>query len=260
MLRTVLIASAALAALVPTGVSASAGPGPGDAAAAPRTPLASASVAECRHGPAPENRLAVFRGAMRRVRGTERMSMRFKVQERVGEGRFRTVKAPGLGTWHKSRPGVRRFAHRQRLLALAEGSSYRTIASFRWYAGDGEMLRQTRRRSLACKQPGVLPDLRVTRIGGGRPVKGVPGAHRYTVQVVNRGRVTAPGFGVSLAVDGGTVDTLSVAALAPGESSKLLISGPACRGTVTAVADPEDTIREVSERDNTLTSPCPSRP
>ena len=251
MLRILLTAT--LATLTVAVVAASAEPGSGST-----RPLASVGVAECARGPAAENRLAVFRGAMRRLPATDRMSMRFKLQERVGAGKFRTVKAPGLGTWHRSRPSVGRFAYRQRVLALAEGSSYRTIVSFRWYAADGELIRQTRRRSPPCKQPGLLSNLVVTRIGGGRPVEGVPGTYRYAVNVVNRGQVAAPGFGVSLAVDGGTVDTLAVNALAPGESRRLLFSGPVCGSTVTAVADPEDTVREVSEKDNTLTSPCPS--
>lgn len=255
MLRILTVTLAMLAA---AGVSASAEPG--GAGAKQSAPLASVRVAECARGPAAESRLAVFRGAMRRVPGSDRMWMRFRLQERVGAGGFRTVKAPGLGTWHKSRPGVTRFAYRQRVLALAEGSAYRTIVSFRWYAADGEVTRQTRRRSPACRQPGLLSDLRVTRIGGGRPVDGVPGAFRYAVNVLNRGQVVAEGFGVRLAVDGGAVDTLAVNALAPGESRRLLFSGPACRSTVTATADPEDTVREVSEKDNTLTSPCPSRP
>jgi len=254
MLRAILTAT--LATLAAAVVSASAEPGSGSGSGT--LPLASVGVAECARGPGAENRLAVFRGAMRRLPASDRMWMRFKLQERVGAGDFRTVKAPGLGIWHKSRPSVGRFAYRQRVLALAEGSSYRTIVSFRWYTASGELVRQTRRRSPPCRQPGLLPNLVVTRIDGGKPLQDVPGTYRYAVHVVNRGHVAARGFGVSLAVDGGTVDTLAVNALAPGESRKLLFSGPVCARTVTAVADPEDTVREVSERDNTLTSPCPS--
>lgn len=259
MLSKVLTISAAVAAAFAGGATASS-QGPGEAVAGGRPPLASARVAECLRGPAPESRLAVFRGTMRRVPGTDRMAMRFKLQERVGEGRYRTVKAPGLGVWHKSRPGVRRFAYRQRVLALAEGSAYRTIVSFRWYdAGEG-VLRRARRRSPACRQPGLLANLRVLRITGGRPIIGFPGAYRYAVHVVNRGRVPAQDFDVDFAVDGETAGMHEVNALAPGESRRLLFSGPACGRTVTAVADRADTVREVSEADNSLTSSCPSLP
>lgn len=262
MLRKILMLSAAVAAAVAVAstASSSAPSGSGESLAGGSVPLASARVAECLRGPAPESRLAVFRGAMRRVPGTDRMWMRFKLQERVGDGRFRTVEAPGLGVWHKSRPGVRHFAYRQRVLALAEGSAYRTIVSFRWYDGGEDLLRRARRRSPACRQPGLLADLRTLRITGGRPIVGVPGAHRYAVHIVNRGPVPAQDFDVEFAVDGKVAGSHQVNALATGESRRLFFSGPACHRTVTAVADPADTVREASERDNALTTPCTSLP
>ena len=112
----------------------------------------SVRVLECLRGPAAGDRLAVFRGGMRALPGAERMSMRFKLQERVGAREFRTVKAPGLGVWRKSRRGVRRFAYRQRVLALAEGSAYRAVVGFRWYAADREVIRRATRRSRPCMQ------------------------------------------------------------------------------------------------------------
>ena len=253
-MRRILTAGVVATTLLPAGIAAVAAPvdDPGRA----RAPVASVRLVECVR--VPENRTAVFRGAMRRIPGAGRMWMRFKLQERVGAGPFRSVKAPGLGVWRKSVPGVRRFAHRQRVLALAEGSAYRTVVSFRWYDSDGELIRRTKRRSPACRQPGLLPNLRVVRIAGGAPEVGVPGAYRYAVTVANRGQVAAQAIGVSLAVDGDTVDTHTVGSLAPGESRRLFFSGPACTETVTAVADPGDTVREVTEEDNTLASACPA--
>jgi subtilase family serine protease len=84
-------------------------------------------------------------------------------------------------------------------------------------------------------------------------------AVRYFVHVINRGQTAALRFGVSLAVDGGAAATQTVTNLAPGETRKLVFSGPPCEDTVTAVADPEDVLRETIERDNSLTAPCPSR-
>ena len=228
----------------------------GDAAV---RPLALVRVAECSRGPAAIDRHATFRATMRRVAGAERMSMRIALQERVGDGAFRTVKAPGLGTWRSSLPGVRRFSHRQRVLALAEGSSYRAMVGFRWYDPDGELVRRARRRSRPCGQPGVLANLAVLRIGGGLPPATAPRAYAYTVRVVNRGRASAHRFGVRLAVDGGIVDTQSVAPLAPAEARELSFTGPACERSLTARADPEDVVREASERDNVLAAPCPTR-
>ena len=258
MFRASLMTVALLAGLTAAGLPASAAP---DARSNARGGPTSVRVAECLRGAAAGDRLAVFRGGMKATAGTERMWMRFKLQERVGDGEFRTVKAPGLGVWRKSRPGVRRFAYRQRVLALAEGSAYRTVVAFRWYAADGGVIRRATRKSRPCTQPGPLANLRIGRIGGGAPLAGVPGTYRYGVQLVNNGQVAAERFGVTLTVDEGTtVDTQAVSYLAPGESRRLFFSGRACRGNVTAVADPEDAVRENLERDNSLTSRCPTAP
>ncbi|HEV2723763.1 MAG TPA: CARDB domain-containing protein [Thermoleophilaceae bacterium] len=258
MSRTSLIAVAALAALPILGMPAAAVPT--ESLPKQASSLASVRVAECARGPAAENRLAVFRGSMLRVPGSERMWMRFELQERVGDSSFRTVAAPGLGVWRKSRAGVRSFAYRQRVLALAEGAAYRTVVAFRWYGREGKLIRRAKRRSGPCTQPGPLANLRVRRIGDGSPLADAPGAYRYAVYVVNNGRVRADGFSVSVSVDGGAADTQVVSLLQPGEVRRVFFSGPPCQGTVTAVADSKDTVREAFEKDNSLTSPCPSAP
>ena len=239
----------ALAAF-PTASALAAG---GDAAA---RRLASVRVVECSRGPDAIDRHATFRGAMRRLPGTHGMSMRFSLQERVGDGRYRTVKAPGLGVWRKSHPAVRRFSHRQRVLDLAEGAAYRAVVSFRWYDTDGELIRRAKRRSRACNQPGLLPNLGVLWIGAGVPLPGAPSSATYAVRVINRGHAAAPRFGVSFAVDGTTVDTQSVGELAPGEVRQLFFVGPPCRSSLTARVDTADDVRETSERDNPATVAC----
>src|SRR5918997_7160992 len=245
-MRRLTCTTAALVATLAAASAAVAMAGAGDAGA---RPSALVRVVECSRGPEALDRHATFRAAMRRVPRTARMWMRFTLQERVGDGRFRTVRAPGLGAWRKSHPAVRRFSHRQRVLELAEGSAYRTVVGFRWYDTEGELIRRTRRRSKPCDQPGLLPNLGIRHIGGGQPLAGAPGSATYTVRIANRGRATAPRFGVSLAVDGHDVDTQSVAALAPGNVRQLVFAGPVCAGAVTARADPGDAVREGSERD-----------
>ena len=250
------IAASLLGALVASPV-ALALPATGDGAGG-RT-LALVRVAECSRGPEALDRHATFRGVMRRVPGTESMWMRFSIQERVGDGRFRTVRAPGLGAWRKSHPAVRRFSYRQRVLELAEGSAYRAVVSFRWYGAGGELIRRARRRSKPCAQPGLLPNLDVVGIGGGPPILGVPRRSSYTVRIVNNGGTGAPRSGVSLAVDGASLGTQSLGALEPGEARQLLFSGPVCRRSVAARVDPGDLVREAFERDNLVTAPCPAQ-
>jgi hypothetical protein len=96
---------------------------------------------------------------MRRVPRSETMGMRFELQERVAHRDFERVRAPGLSVWRKSMSGVKRFVHRQEVLALAEGSEYRARVRFRWYDADGNAVKQAVRRSASCRQEGDLPNL-----------------------------------------------------------------------------------------------------
>jgi hypothetical protein len=228
---------------------------PGASAAAPSY----VKLLDCSRGHDSQNRGALFRGVMRSVPGTGRMAMRFTLQERSGGGPWRVLKAPGLGVWRRSRAGVRRFAHRQRVVALPAGSTYRVVVSYRWYSGDGDLIRRAKRRSGTCRQPGTLPDLRVARIGAS-PLEGSPGLVRYVVHVRNRGGAPAVRFGVRLAVDGDVVDTRPVERLSPGALARVAFVGPACRVGVEGLADANDTVREGDERDNALSGPCPALP
>jgi CARDB len=244
-----LLALAALAGALPAT--------PAAAAQARTAAPAGVEVSECLHGPAQDGRRAAFKAAMGQVRGGRQMAMRFRLEERVGGGAFATVRAPGLGVWRRSRPGVRRFAHLQRVVALAEGSAYRVVVSFRWYGEHGKVLRRAVRRSRPCRQPGLLPNLLVVDAGV-RPMPIAPGTFRYWLRVANRGAVASGDFDVSLAVDGALVDSRRVSSLAPGERRRVFITGPACTVSVEGRVDPADRIRESLEGDNVLSSSCPS--
>ena len=223
------------------------------APAAKRKPLATAKVAECSKGITSAERLAVFRAAARRVAGTDRMWIKFKLQERAGGERFRAVAAPGLGVWRKSRSGVRRFAIRQRVLALGEGATYRAAVHFRWYDADGKLLRGARRLSPVCRQAGSLPNLRVTGVSG----RLLSGTFRYGVDVVNRGRAGSAPTTLAFSVDGDVVDTPAVGALAAGEARRVFVNGPACSESVTTEVDPGDVVAEANELDNSRKAACP---
>lgn len=226
------------------------------AGSAERAP-ATVRVADCSRGSLPTDRSAEFRGAMRRLPGTDHMAMKFTLQERTGRGRYLTLRAPGLSVWRTSDSGVARFVHRQRVLELATAASYRMRVGFRWYDADGELLRRAARRSGDCRQRGRLPDLRVTRVAAQR-LDGVPGATRYVVWVANDGRAASDESEVQLAVDGATVDTPTVAPLRAGERKRIFVTGPACVATVRAEVDPDDVLRESGERNNVRTERCPA--
>jgi CARDB len=211
---------------------------------------------ECRHGATAADRQARFRAVARRVAGAQTMWIRFRLQERTARGKWRFVGAPGLGAWRRSRPGVGRFAIRQRVLELAAGSAYRVVAGYRWYSADGELVLRARRRSRACRQPGSLPNLKVRRVVA-RPLAGSPGIVLYRLDVVNRGPAHAAASNVRLSLDGDVVDTAAVPPLGPGETRGVPVTGPPCRAWLVASVDPTDVVREANERDNSLSLPCP---
>jgi CARDB len=201
---------------------------------------------------------ATFRGSMRRVEGSERMAMRFTLMERTGASGFKAVRVPGLGRWRRAKSGVVTFGYRQVVKALPENAVYRMRVDFRWIAPDGSVLQQLQRNSASCRQFAALPNLRVELLGARRT--DVAGVVRYSVRVINAGKapVTAP---VRLSVDGDVIDTASVADLLPGEWRQIAFRGPTCETSVTAEADPEETVVESSESDNAdeLACPVPAR-
>jgi len=196
---------------------------------------------------------ALFRGSMRRVGGTGRMSMRFTLLQRDPGERFRRVRAPRLSRWKRSRYGVLRFAHRQRVRGLREGSDYRMRVDFRWHDGDGDLIRRRRLTSRTCSLAEPLPDLRVTSITGVPEGLG----ERYFLSVKNAGEMDAPGSGLRLGVDGNAPRFASVPGLAPGETATVSVVGARCVYRVRATADPEQQIPESREGDNTLAHGCP---
>jgi hypothetical protein len=229
--------AAALALLVPAGADAK--------------PRASVKLTECTTSDAPGGRSATFEGRMRRVRGTERMKMRFKLLERIGK-RFTTVKEPELRVWRKSEEGVRVFSFEQRVLGLRSGRAYRVAVSFRWYDADGNRIRSERHRSRACREP--APNLRVAKVV--RRSGPVRGTWIYRVHVTNIGQSEARDVGVTLAVDGGELDAGRIDSLPAGESRVVTFTGPVCRHGFRAVADPDDQIGETREDDNVRRGAC----
>jgi CARDB len=255
--RSQILAATALAAAV--AVTASGPTAAGQAlhhAAATPTTDAAVELLECSRGRAKADRWALFRGEMQALASDGRMRMRFRLEERVGRGAWRLISAPGLGVWHESRPGVARFAYRQRIAGLQKGASYRVRVGFEWLDAAGAVVVHEREFSRACRQPGRLPNL---------TVKGVPVAApgptadtvRYSVTIANNGRAAARGVEVRLTVDGAEVDTQPVGLVRSGERRTVGFVGPACATTVGVRADPRGVVREVSEHDNELLVTCP---
>jgi len=200
-----------------------------------------------------ENESALFIARMRQVGGSDRMALRIRLLEKSETG-FHLLKAPGLGRWRKSKPAVGTFAYRQAVRGLESGSLYRAEVDFRWYDAEGAVVGTARRRSPACRQFDVLPNLTATPVG--TKAMRQDGVVRYLVLVTNEGIAPATGVPVRLSVDGDVVDTVTVPLLAPAERRVLTIQGPACTTSVTAEADPAGVIVESSESDNAHQIAC----
>jgi CARDB len=218
-------------------------------AAAGAAPLpASVKVAKC----SVERHEAAFYGRMRQIPGSARMALRFTLLEHTG-GRSRRVKAPGLGRWRSSKPGVRAFGYRQGFRNLPENASHRVRVEFRWYAQDGSELARAKRRSRRCRQFVALPNL-VAQLRGVRVA--TPGVARYRALVTNTGKAGAKAVQVRLVVDGTIVDTRIIAAIEPGEQRSLAIRGPECMSGARLEADPDRVISESSDTDNSHELSC----
>jgi CARDB protein len=240
---------ATVAALAAVGSAGSGQPVAGPGPAQPYVRVLSCS---------PASGSAVFYGRMHSQGAGQRMSMRFALLERRGSGPFQPVRAPRLDRWRRSRPGVAMFGYRQRVRGLSEDGVYRARVDFRWHDRDGELVRRARRRSRTCSQAGPLPNLRVqiTRVR----VTTVRGVFRYLVRVTNAGAAEAEEVDVRLDVDGSAVDTETVPHLQAGESTVVDFRGPGCGSSVKSTADPDATVRESSESDNSHSLSCSELP
>lgn len=246
MRRTLLIATAALVlAWAPSPVHA----------AAP-----SVRLDTCTTGATPLDRFATFTGSMKAGGETNRMWMRFDLQERPPRARgFRRVKAAGFGTWERSRRGVPAFIFTKRVSGLAAPASYRVVVRFRWYGAGGRLVRNAQRRSPICRQLDPRPDLVVGRVTAVRVPD--PDRVRYVVTVRNRGRGDAAvPFAVMLTVGGREQGEQTIATLGAGGAAIVSFVAPRCEpGSQIAIAlDRAGAIDEAREGNNDARRDCPA--
>ena len=216
---------------------------------------ASVKVDGCVPALDPVARSATFQARVKAIAGSDRMQVRFTLQEREPgiSARWRKVVAPGFDQWLTSAAGVRRYAYTRTIQNLTAPASYRTIVRFRWLDEDGLVLRGTRVTSAACRQPDMRPDLEPLRI------ETLPGpdadTRRYRVTVRNGGRTAAGAFDVALG------DAFQrVPALAAGAEQVVTFTGPPCAADAppTVTVDPDDAVDERDEDDNVLVAGCPA--
>ena len=217
-------------------------------------PKLGAMLAACETGTDPEQRFAVFTGAMPAMRGTRRMSMRFDLQERRSDETAvpEAVAAPKLNRWNRSKPGVAGFVYTKRVTRLTPGRWYRAIVRFRWHDARGRVQKSAKRVTPFCHQPDQRPNLELVSVG--RPKPG-----SYLVTIVNTGLTAAPASEVALEPRPETESRRAVPALAPGERTTVVVDAEPCaaQSVVVVQLDRQRAIDESREDDNRVESDCP---
>jgi hypothetical protein len=220
----------------------------------PPPPIAlSAALETCATSPLPVGRVASFVGSMPAIAGADRMQMRFELQRRrPAERLWRPLRGvQGFDVWESAMPGRAGFVFHKRVDGLQVPATYRASVRFRWSRADGRLVRSVWRRTPACSQPDLRPDLVVRSLRAvldARPALAV-----YTVVVRNDGAAPAGAFTVRVA--GGASE---VAALAAGSQTDVAVLAPACApgGVVRAIVDADRRVDEADER-NGLRRTCP---
>lgn len=229
---------------------------PAAARAGDRPPLA-AKLTACTVGEQDTSRAAVFTGSMPAAAGTNRMQMRFALQQRLtAKGPYKTLVVPGWGVWEKSDPGRPGFVFTKRVESLAGPASYRAVVTFRWLDRRGKAQRTTRRTTPACEQPDPRPDL----VLGGLDATGkTKDTAVYALVVGNDGHAAAGAFTVTLTVGGAVQPPLALGPIGVGEMQHGTIVGARCApgSTVTVTVDSADAVDESSEEDDVVQRPCP---
>src|SRR3954468_7222270 len=165
-------------------------------------------------------RTATFEGRMSALRKTK-MQLRFTLQASTPDApRWRTIEAPGFGTWITAPAGYGRYTYDKTVEDLLAPASYRTVVRFRWKDARGRVVRSAKSTSAACRQPDSRPDLTVRELRYG--------PRGYVAVVVNRGRSAADAFDVDFLRAGAPAGTGTVAGLAPGASTTVVVPGRPC--------------------------------
>ena len=200
------------------------------------------------------DRSATFYGRMDTIPGASKLAIRFQLLERLGaDDRFSKIELAALKQWHTSQAGVKRYGWKQTVDNLHLGGAYKARVQYRWLAADGSAIATETRETPVCRGP--LPNIAI----GDVTVKPGPtdDTRTYRVTVSNTGKADAEKVDLSLSIDKAVLDTVTITHLAAGDSRTVGITGPPCRRGMRVKADPENSIGESIEGDNSQPYPCP---
>lgn len=227
--------------------------GPARAAAPATPPKLAATLERCTTSPLPVERLASFVGSMPARGRAARMQMRFELErKRDGDRRWRRLKAKGFGVWERANRNVAGFVFTKRVTALPVPAAYRALVHFRWLSPNGATVRRARKRTRACRQADLRPDLVPGALTAALDPQ--PGFAIYTLVVRNTGRSGASPFSVS--VGSGSAE---VGRLGPGEERAVPVVALGCVAFASIVVrvDADRRVEESQERGNGARRQCP---
>ena len=227
--------------------------GPAQAAAAAKRPTLGATLETCTTSALPVQRIASFVGSMPARANAPRMQMRFELErKRAGQRFWRRLKAKGFGVWERANRNVAGFVFTKRVTALPVPASYRALVHFRWRSPSGATVKRARKRTRACRQPDLRPNLvpgALTAV-----LDAQPGFAIYTLVVRNAGRSAASPF--SVRVGPGSAE---VGRLGPGEQRAVPVVALGCVAFASIVVrvDADRRVEESQERGNGARRQCP---
>ena len=157
--RTALLMACVLTALVCVGAASAIGGV--RRVVTPIPPGYSVTLEQCVTSTAQIERSATFVAQMVATAATQRMALRFELQERMrGETDFHTVIAPGLGVWQRSEPGVKIYKYVKQVTNLMAPAAYRAVVRFRWLGEKGRVFKRAELHTQKCVQPTLAPQVR----------------------------------------------------------------------------------------------------
>ncbi len=229
-------------------------------------PRAQLTHFSCQPALDPANRSMGVRAVMRPLAGTQRLTVRFELLQRVGEAPATVVRSGDLGTWVTPTdptlgqvPGdVWRVD--KTVIDLAAPASYQFRVTFRWIGASGQPLASVVRRSRSCRQRELRPDLAATSLTVS-PVAGHPNQDLYTAVIANRGLSGAGPFQVLFVPGGTTAATTDIVGfLAAGRTRTLSFTGPVCSPAdpPTVTADAAHQVDDYNRANNAVTAVCPA--
>lgn len=227
--------------------------GPAQAATAAQRPKLGATLVTCTTSALPVQRIASFVGSMPARADAPRMQMRFELErKRAGQRRWRRLKAKGFGVWERANRNVAGFVFTKRVTALPVPAAYRALVHFRWLSPNGATVRRAGKRTRACRQPDLRPDLVPGALTAALDPQ--PGFAIYTLVVRNTGRSGASPFSVS--VGSGSAE---VGRLGPGEERAVPVVALGCVAFASIVVrvDADRRVEESQERGNGARRQCP---